>query len=128
MPFNNLSFSAWRNQSIRITDESHSFTVRRPGTHVDCSLSPIYISDNFGLAASNGHEPKVDALVKRVIAGGYIPGEAQEANPLTIGRDVREPIIVIVICYLLLVASVRLHPPDLHRTGARWFQVSVLPI
>src|SRR5258707_12558320 len=43
---------------IRIADESHSFTIRRPGRHVDRSLPAIHISDNSRLAARDGHEPQ----------------------------------------------------------------------
>src|SRR5216684_4346200 len=62
-------------QLICITDESHSFTVWRPGRHVDCSLPAIHISDNPGLTAWDGHEPKINLLVKGVIARSYIFGE-----------------------------------------------------
>src|SRR6266404_3629093 len=115
-------------QLIRITDESQPFTVRRPGRHVDCSLPAIHISDNPGLATRDWHEPQVNPLVKGVIARCYIFGEGQEANPLTIGRDVREPVIVIVICDLLLLTSVRFHAPDLHCAAARRVKVDVLSV
>src|SRR5260370_40938878 len=55
-------------QLMCITDESHSFTVQRPGRHGNCSLPAIYISDNPGLTDWAGHEPKIDMLVKWVIA------------------------------------------------------------
>src|ERR1700738_1055589 len=62
-------------QLICITDESHSFTVRRPGRHGDCSLPAIHVSDNPGLTARDGHEPKVNLLVKGVITRSYFFGE-----------------------------------------------------
>src|ERR1700761_2099287 len=40
----------------------------------------------------------------------------------------REPVVIIIIGYLLLLAAVRFHPPDLHKTGTHGVEIDILPI
>jgi hypothetical protein len=40
--------------------------------------------------------------------------KGQHYDPLTIRRNVGKPVVVFVTGNLLLLASIRLHPPDLH--------------
>src|ERR1700674_3197670 len=53
---------------------------------------------------------------------------SKKHHPLPIGRDVREPVVELVGKYLLLVASVRLHSPDLHMACALGVEVDVFPV
>src|SRR5882762_2023057 len=58
---------------------------------------------------------------------GHVPFISKKHHPLPIGRDVREPVVEIVGKYLLLVASVRLHSPDLHTACALGVEVNIFP-
>src|SRR5215813_13178540 len=49
--------------------------------------------------------------------------ERQENYPSSVRRDVREPVVELIVGDLLLVASVGVHPPDLH--AARSSRVEV---
>src|SRR5437870_9910480 len=54
--------------------------------------------------------------------------KGQEYDPFTIRRNMRKPVIVLVVCDLLLSAAVRLHPPDLHRPATNRVEVDVFAI
>src|SRR5580658_407997 len=49
---------------------------------------------------------------------------SKKYHPLSIRRDVREPVIEIVVRDLLLLASIRMHAPDLHVPGAFGIEVN----
>src|SRR6266576_270046 len=49
-------------------------------------------------------------------------------DPLSVGRDMREPVVEAVVGDLLLTAPVRAHPPDLHPSGARRVEVDVFAV
>jgi hypothetical protein len=58
----------------------------------------------------------------------YIAPVGEENHPLAVGRDVREPIVVIVEGDLFLIAAVGVHAPDLHVAGALGVEVDVLAV
>src|SRR5882757_4971862 len=58
----------------------------------------------------------------------YIFVKAKKNHPLSIRRNMREPIVRIVGGYLLLLATVRPHPPDLHLAGPFRVEVDVFAI
>src|SRR5690348_899926 len=92
--------------------------VRRPGGCIDRTLPAIYISDHFGLPAGRGYQAQVNMFIKRMVIGLYLPGKADEYNPLSIWRNMREPVIIFIVRDLFLVTAIRLHPPDLHGAGS----------
>src|SRR5580658_1189956 len=61
-----------------------------------------------------------------------MPGDilvvGENYHPLSIWRDVREPIIQFVRGDLLLLAAVRAHAPDLHDAGALGVEVNVFSV
>src|SRR3984893_10963238 len=59
---------------------------------------------------------------------GYVRFISKKHHPLAIGLDVREPVVEIVGKYLLLVASARLHSPNLHMACALGVEVDVFPV
>src|SRR2546428_13851820 len=59
---------------------------------------------------------------------GHVRFISKKYHPLPIGRDVREPVVEIVGKYLLRVASVRLHSPDLHMAWSLGVEVNVFPV
>src|ERR1700716_3953733 len=59
---------------------------------------------------------------------GHVRFISEKHHPLPIGRDVWEPVVEIVGKYLLLIASVRLHSPDLHMACALGVEVNVFPV
>src|SRR5258706_11903722 len=54
--------------------------------------------------------------------------EAQKHHPLSIRRNVREPVVVVVGKYLRLLAPVGLHSPNLHVPGALGIGIDVLTV
>src|ERR1700687_5546628 len=54
--------------------------------------------------------------------------EAQKHHPLSIRRNVREPVVVVVGKDLHLLAAVGLYSPNMHVPGALGIEINVLPI
>src|SRR5271163_2195990 len=52
----------------------------------------------------------------------------EEDHPLSVGRNVREPIVVAVGSDLLLFRAVGLHAPDLHHAGALGIEINIFSI
>ena len=77
-------------------------------------------------AAAEVHEAELHVLVFGMIDDAFFIGE--EDHLLAVGRDVREPVVQLVLGELFLVGAVGLHPPDLHRTGAVGVEVDELPV
>src|SRR3984893_11329123 len=59
---------------------------------------------------------------------GHVRTVSEEYHPLTIGRNVRKPVIEIVGENLLLLAAIGLHAPDLHMSGAFGVEVDVVAV
>src|SRR6202035_1586029 len=49
-------------------------------------------------------------------------------HPISIGRDVRKPVVELIRSNLLLLASVGPHAPDLHAAGPFGIEVDVLAV
>src|ERR1700722_5996057 len=52
---------------------------------------------------------------------------SEKHHPLSVGRDVWKPVVEIVMRNLLLLASIRMHAPDLHMPGAFGIEVDIFP-
>src|SRR4029077_15742401 len=71
-------------------------------------------------------QPQLHVLIFRMSGDIFIVG--QEDHPLSVGRDVREPVVEIIRRDLFLSAAVRLHAPDLHEAGALGVEVNIFAI
>ena len=89
-----------------IADESYPQAVRRPGRNIDCALSAEELGEDRipSIFPSPYPYAKLHVLVSRMT--GDILLIREENHPLSIGRDVREPVIEIVKRDLLLLAAV----------------------
>ena len=67
-------------------------------------------------------------LVERVVGGGNFFAKRQDYHLLSIGRDVWEPVVKLVVGDLLLVAAIGPHPPDLHGAAAGRVEIDILTI
>src|SRR5437867_4818266 len=59
---------------------------------------------------------------------GHVLLVGKKDHPLSIRRNMRKPVVVIVVENLLLLAAVSLHAPNLHVPGALRVEINVLTI
>lgn len=75
----------------------------------------VAISVSIG-PPSAGHPADADVLVGRVVArGDVVLIIGYEDDLLSVGRDVREPVVAVVVRHLGLLGAVRLHAEGLHQ-------------
>src|ERR1700722_14644854 len=53
---------------------------------------------------------------------------SEEHHPLSVRRDVRKPVIEIIMRNLLLLAPIGMHAPDLHVPGALGIEINKFPV
>src|SRR5205823_1072914 len=95
---------------------------------VDRALSAVDITDHACRSATDRHQSQQNMLVEWVVIGRYVEREGNEHHRLAVWRDVREPVVEIIVGDLLLSASVWSHPPDLHSSASRRVEVDVLAV
>src|SRR6266566_4433969 len=59
---------------------------------------------------------------------GHVAFISEKNHPLAVGRNVWEPVVIVVGENLLLITAVGLHAPDLHVSGALGVEVNVLAV
>src|SRR3979409_992555 len=67
-------------------------------------------------------------LVIRVLVWLNLFREGYVDDRLAVRRDVRKPVVVLVVGQLFLVAAIRLHTPDLHHSTPGRVEVDVLAV
>src|SRR6267378_4933875 len=117
--------SSWHR---RVAHERQSLSIRRPRRDVDRSLSSIHISDHSRRPATDGYQFQLHVLVERMIVRRHGQWKGDVHDPLAVGRDVREPVVEVVVRDLLLPGPVGPHAPDLHPSAAHRVEVDVLAV
>src|SRR6185503_14959072 len=101
--------------------------VARPAGYIERSVAREEARDLARSAAFARNQPQQIISVGRM-AGVGRNFAGKKNDPLPIGRRMREPIVVVVVCHLLLVRSISVHAPDLKTTRARGMKINKFSI
>lgn len=109
----------------RIAHKSDPLSIRRTARRVDGALPAIKIGNVSWPVPLCRHFPDIYLFVKRVFRCRHLGQAREENDPLAVGREVREPVLEIVVGELLRLTADGPPAQQLHRAGAGGVEVDV---